>query len=147
MTNNKTINFDPVVLNSRDVLVAPGSSQLLTVSSADPKNQTMHYSWKIDGTPVGSDNPSYTFTNNEPSPQFKKFTAKVNVYNLVDTSSISWNMFDSPLVISSTPVTQVNPGDNYSYQVESFNFNRDALTYLLVSPTPNWLSVDPNTGL
>ncbi|MCH7974832.1 MAG: T9SS type A sorting domain-containing protein, partial [Bacteroidetes bacterium] len=146
MTDNVTINFDPVVLNSRDVLVSLGDSQLLTVNSVDPKNQTLHYSWEIDGTPVGTDDSSYTFTNNEATVLFTKFTAKVYVYNLEDTSSISWNMFDSPLVISSTYVSQVNPGDNYSYQVETFNFNRDTLTYLLVSPTPNWLSID-TTGL
>ena len=152
MTDQMAINFDTVVVNSRDVLVAPDSSQLLTVHSIDPKNQTMHYFWEIDGTPVGSDNPTYTFTNNESSVQFKKFTAKVYVYNLEDTSSISWNMFDNKLVVSSAPVTQVDPGESYSYQVESFNFNRDSLTYSLVDssptdPPPAWLTIDPKTGL
>lgn len=147
MTDNKFINVDPVVLNSRDILVTPGNSKTLTVGTVDSKNLAVHFAWELDGNPVGNNSSSYTFTNNESSAQFTKFTVKAFAYNSEDTSSISWNLFDSPVVVSSTPVTRVDPGGSYVYQVEAFNFTRDSLTFSLVNPTPNWLSIDAKTGL
>jgi len=147
MTDNKTINFDPVVINSRDVLVSPGDSQLLSVNVVDPKNQTMSYQWKLNGQPVGTNTNSYNFNNNESTVQFTKFTATVYVSNAVDTSSISWNMYDNALVINEIPGAIVNQGENYSYQVETFNFNRDSLVYSLINNSPTWLNINSETGL
>lgn len=147
MLDNKLINRDPVVINTRDTLVGPGTSVLLTVNAVDPKNQPLHYAWEVNGNPIGTDNSTYNFTNPYSTVQLVKFIAKVYVYNAVDTSSISWNMFDNELVINEIPSGQVTQGENYSYQVETFNFNRDSLTFSLINNSPSWLSIETTTGL
>ena len=149
MIDSVRINNDPEVVNSRDTLVSPGNSQLLTVNAVDPKNQTMNYKWELDGTTIDNNNSTYTFVNPEivGQPQHKSYTAKVYVYNLVDTSTISWNLYDYPLVINPIPQLQVNQGDNFIYQVNTFNFNRDTLTFSLINNSPSWLTINTKTGL
>ncbi|PIW70825.1 MAG: hypothetical protein COW08_00205, partial [Ignavibacteriales bacterium CG12_big_fil_rev_8_21_14_0_65_30_8] len=107
----------------------------------------MSYQWKLNGQPVGTNTNSYNFNNNESTVQFTKFTATVFVYNAVDTSSISWNIYDNALVINEIPGAIVNQGESYSYQVETFNFNRDSLVYSLINNSPTWLNINSETGL
>ncbi len=48
-------------------------------------------------------------------------------------------------VITSSPITQINESQQYSYQVTATDADNDALTYSLTQ-TPSWLSIS-NTGL
>ncbi len=49
-------------------------------------------------------------------------------------------------VITSTPVTEVNETEFYTYDVEASDPDGDTLTYSLIQ-RPSWLSINPNTGL
>jgi len=49
-------------------------------------------------------------------------------------------------VITSTPVTQVNEKESYSYQVTATDADNDVLTYSLTN-SPSWLSINSATGL
>ncbi|MBS3086816.1 putative Ig domain-containing protein, partial [Candidatus Pacearchaeota archaeon] len=49
-------------------------------------------------------------------------------------------------VITSTPVTQVNEGQNYVYDVNANDADGDTLTYSLTT-APSWLSINSATGL
>lgn len=53
---------------------------------------------------------------------------------------------DSIPVISSSPITQVNEGAAYLYQVVASDADGDTLAYSL-SQSPSWLSINPSTGL
>jgi len=46
-------------------------------------------------------------------------------------------------VITSTPITQINEGQNYNYQVSATDADGDALTYSLTQ-NPSWLSINSN---
>ncbi len=51
-----------------------------------------------------------------------------------------------PPVITSTPVTQVNEGQSYSYNVDAADADGNTLTYSLTQG-PNWLSINSQNGL
>src|SRR3989344_957397 len=53
---------------------------------------------------------------------------------------------NNPPVITSTPVSQINEGANYVYDVEAFDADGDVLTYSLTQK-PSWLSINSQTGL
>jgi len=53
---------------------------------------------------------------------------------------------NNPPVITSEPITQINEGASYSYDVEATDADGDVLTYSLTQK-PNWLSINSNTGL
>lgn len=143
-----TRNYDPEVKRSRDILVSPGNSQVLTLSAVDPFGQNLvKYYWTQDGNIETSQDTTYTFHNTENTAQHTKNSVSAYAYITgKDTASISWNLFDYPLVISSQPTNAVKPGNNYSYQVKTFNYYKDSLNYQLTTH-PSWLSIDPSTGL
>ena len=143
-----TRNYDPEVKRSRDILVSPGNSQVLTLSAVDPFGQSqVKYYWTQDGNIETSQDTTYTFHNTESTALHIKNTVSAYAYITgKDTVSISWNLFDYPLVISSQPTNAVKPGNNYSYLVKTFNYYKDSLNYQLTTH-PSWLSIDPGTGL
>ncbi len=53
---------------------------------------------------------------------------------------------NNPPVITSSPVTQVNENQYYSYNVDATDLDGDILTYSLIKK-PSWLSINPSTGL
>ena len=53
---------------------------------------------------------------------------------------------NNPPVITSVPITEVDEGESYSYQMVATDADGDALTYSL-SVAPAWLSIDSGSGL
>jgi N,N-dimethylformamidase beta subunit-like, C-terminal/Putative Ig domain/Secretion system C-terminal sorting domain len=143
-----TRNYDPEVIRSRDILVNPGNSQILSLTAIDPFNANqVKYFWTLNGNLQASLDTAYIFHNNENTPLHTKNVVGAFAYiNSKDTVSINWNLFDYPLVISSTPANVVKPANIYSYQVKTFNYYNDSLNYQLTK-TPNWLSINQQTGL
>ena len=125
----------------------PGNSETFKFSSSDPYNTSLNFYWNVDNTFINNSDSSYNFMNNETTAAHKKFVVTGFAYNNVDTASISWDVYDYPLVISSEPITKLKPGGNYNYQVTSFNDYDDSLTYSLDASSPNWLNIDVNSGM
>ncbi len=141
-------NHDPELKRSRDILVYPGNSQVLTLSAVDPFGiNQVKYFWTLDGNIEASQDSTFTYNNTESISQHNKNIVGAYAYIAgKDTVSISWNLFDYPLVISSQPANSVKPGNNYLYQVKIFNYYKDTLNYQL-STGPGWLSINQLTGL
>ena len=49
-------------------------------------------------------------------------------------------------VITSTPITEINEGEDYSYQITATDADGDILTYSLTQ-NPDWISINSQTGL
>jgi hypothetical protein len=143
-----TRNYDPEVKRSRDILVNPGNSQVLTLSAIDPFNKNqVKYFWTLNGNVETAQDTTYTFQNNENVAQHTKNIVKAYAYIFgKDTVSISWNLFDYPLMFSSEPDNAVTPNSAYTYQPLVFNFYKDSLNYQLTI-APYWLSISNQTGL
>ena len=62
-------------------------------------------------------------------------------YTLRITNAITPSPINNAPVITSTPITQVDEEEDYSYQVTATDADGDALTYSLVQ-NPSWLSID-----
>ena len=66
------------------------------------------------------------------------------------TLSLTVNEIPTPMnnapVITSTPVTEINETDSYTYQVTATDADGDTLTYSLTQE-PGWLSINSTTGL
>lgn len=66
-----------------------------------------------------------------------------------DTDELSLRVLpqtiNHPPVITSTPITQVNEGQAYRYQVTATDADGDILTYSLTE-NPSWLSINSQTG-
>ncbi|MGA8263002.1 MAG: N,N-dimethylformamidase beta subunit family domain-containing protein [Ignavibacteriaceae bacterium] len=143
-----TRNYDPEIKRSRDLLETPGTSRDLTLSAVDPFGASqVKYYWALDGNVESSKDTIYTFHNIESTAQHVKNVVSAYAYITgQDTVSISWNLFDYPLVISSQPTNAVKLNSNYSYQVKVFDYNRDSLNFQLVTH-PSWLSINSSTGM
>ncbi len=64
-----------------------------------------------------------------------------------DMSTILYlDVINYPPVINSDPVTEVDEGESYNYQVEATDQDNHALTYSL-SDAPGWLSINSGSGL
>ncbi len=61
-------------------------------------------------------------------------------------TSISLVVENTPPEIISSPVTEINKKENYSYQVEATDEDDDDLKYSL-GESPEWILIDSNTGL
>ncbi len=53
---------------------------------------------------------------------------------------------NNPPVITSTPTTEIDEEEAYSYQVTATDADADTLTYSLTQK-PSWISINPSTGL
>jgi len=51
-----------------------------------------------------------------------------------------------PPEITSTPITQIDEGSSYNYDVDATDIDEDSLEYSL-GIAPSWLSINPSTGL
>ncbi|MCL5030455.1 MAG: putative Ig domain-containing protein [Bacteroidetes bacterium] len=139
VTESVWINYDPEVINKRDILALPNTSALLSIFAKDPYNKKIQFYWTQDGNIVGANDSVYNFQNVQSNQ--KKFVVTAHVYNNQDTASLSWNLFSSQLVITSTPDTVVKPNQQYSYKIKAFNYYNDTLTYHQLN-MPAWLSIN-----
>jgi hypothetical protein len=148
ITDSITRNYDHEVKRSRDILVNPGNTQVLTLSAIDPFNKSqVKYFWTLDGNVETAQDTTYTFQNTENNAQHTKNILSAYAYiSGRDTVSISWNFYDYPLMFSSKPTNAAKPGSAYSYQPQTFNYYKDSLNYQLTK-TPYWLSINKQTGL
>jgi hypothetical protein len=139
---NERINRDPVVINKREAMVPPEDSIKLSFLAKDPFNKHVSFFWTADGMQAAGTDSVFVFKNNNTSTVPTKYIVTGFAYNSNDTAKISWDIFNSPLVINSQPVTKVNPGRNYSYSIEAYNYYSDSLSYLLQGPA--WLKNNGN---
>ena len=69
-------------------------------------------------------------------------SGQTDIDNLYLTVLVQTSQNNVP-VITSTPVTEINEGQTYTYQVTASDADGDALTYSLTQ-NPSWLSIDSN---
>lgn len=74
------------------------------------------------------------------------FTVSDGVLEDSEEITITVNNVNRVPVITSTPVSEVNETNSYTYQVTATDADGDTLTYSLTQ-NPNWLSIDSSTGL
>lgn len=85
--SSANIHNENVFVSNRNITLT-GDSLNFSVAAEDPYNNTLGYFWTVDGAVV-SHQQSFTYYNNSSS---GVKTVAAYVYNLKDTSSISWNL-------------------------------------------------------
>lgn len=142
----RIINGDPEFLSFRNAYAAPQNSVTLSVTVDNYSNNTLNYNWKVNDSSAVSNSNTFTFNNSASSSNHTKTKVSVDVSNGNDPApSISWNVFDYPLVILNSDSTGVKPNTDFTYKFESFNYYKDKLNYKLLN-APVSLSID-STGL
>lgn len=135
-------NNDSVYINRRNFLVKPGNSIRLNFLSKDPYNRQQNFFFAYNDNIVSNDS-VYTFVNNEFGAEPKHYLITGNAYNLEDTASVDYNIFNYEVVIYSKPINQIKPGDFFIYKLKVFNYFGDQLQYSLLN-SPGWLFIDQN---
>jgi len=161
------------VLTVKNVVVPPvNNPPVITSTPISQINEGQNYVYDVDATDADGDTLVYSLTQ-KPSwlsinsqtglitgvaPQLDadyEFIATVKVYDGkdFDTQVFTITVKNVPTppvnhlpVITSTPVTQVNEGQNYVYDVNANDADGDTLTYSLTT-APSWLSINSQTGL
>ena len=141
-------NADPVYLSIRDTVIAPGDTIQLSFTAENPfpaLQTSLNYFWKVDGTVVSSGS-NYTFTNKESSINKKQFTVTGYAKNDKDTASISWHIYDYPVVIYTVPLDSIPKGAYYEQRFRAYHQFADTTTFTLGSNYPQWLSIQEDSG-
>jgi hypothetical protein len=133
------IQNENIPLNKRNFLRVDTSTVNLSVNAVNPYSGTISYQWFVNSLPAGSGSTLHV-NNSQFSGQNKVNKIKALAYNSFDTSSISWNYFNTQLSIYSDPVTNVNIHSIYLYRINIFNNYNDSLT-ITAPGAPSWLSV------
>ncbi len=134
-----SIHHELEYFNRRECLVLPGDSVRLSVIAVDPSENWLQYSWFTDGH-LGSGDTSFVYRSIEAG-QPLKTVVTVCIGNSHDTTTLSWDIYHSPLKITSVSQTTLLWASRYTYKVEAANFFRDSLQYNLVEG-PSWLTID-----
>ena len=138
------IHNEFVPLNKREYLRKDTSSVRFSVTAEDPYGSTVSYNWLINDQSSGQ-LPIMTFSDNQISHLNKKNKVTALVYNRVDTSSITWNYFNTELAFNSEPIQTISTNSRYFYKTNIFNYYKDqtVMTY----QGPSWLSLTDNGEL
>ena len=103
---SKKINYDYVNYNVRDTMYSNLQTNDVIQYSITAKNPfasqvRLNYAWKADGIEqTGANSSSFTYVIPNTFAAVKKHTITAYAINEEDTSSISWNIFTQPVVIS-----------------------------------------------
>ncbi len=97
---SKIINNEQDYVNRRDSIFLQDDSLIFSISAFDPANKSLNYFWTVNGVQETAD--SIFVYHKDATNNMKVITAYV--YNDVDTSSISWNLY-------TTAVNSVNSND------------------------------------
>ncbi|MDP3992074.1 MAG: putative Ig domain-containing protein [Nanoarchaeota archaeon] len=147
---------NPPVANSQSITTNKNTPVSIMLTASDTDNDALTFS--IVSNPshgtlsnFNSTSGMVTYTPNVNHTGSDSFTFKVNdgtADSNVATVSITVNPVgvNNPPIITSTPVTQVDEGANYVYDVNATDADGDTLTYSLTQ-APSWLSINSATGL
>jgi len=148
------VNHAPVITSIPNQAINENLSYSYQAVATDADNNTLTYS--LSGAPAGfTISSSGLITGTAPIVSADtSFTIFVQVSDGIASVSQTYiltvNNIPPPVnhapVITTTPVTSVNEGSLYSYDVNAIDSDGDTLTYSLVH-APSWLSINPSTGL
>ncbi len=154
LTVGSVTAFPDTLSAPADITVGEGQSQAVTATVTGDGHPIPGVSlqYSIDDPSIASLGASLVQTGSDG-------TASVNVTGLMDgTTTIRISAFSlgevtvpvtvlgiSP-IITSTPLLEVNDGENYSYDVDAWDPNSDPITYHLTT-SPADMTIDLNSGL
>lgn len=144
-------NDPPVISSTPPSSVTVGESYLYQVVASDPNGDALSYS--LPEAPAGMSVNAAGLVNWTPSSSdvgvqsvAVRVTDAPGAYT-TQTFTIAVNAgANNPPAISSSPVTSVNEGESYQYQVVATDPDSDPLTYSL-SQAPVGMSIGASTGL
>lgn len=157
-TSNPPVNSPPTITSSPVTQVNESSSYNYQVNAVDPDGDSLTYSlaqnptWLsinpstglISGTaPNVTQNTNY-FITVAVSDGVNALVSQTYVLTVLNIPVIPPTNNTAP-VITSTPITQVNETQAYSYQVTATDADNDTLSYSFSGPS--WLSMNPSIGL
>jgi len=145
-----SIHHELVQLNRRTIAIPLGTSIRFGIQAEDPMNEAIGFLWKVNGRSVSGD-PSFTYQA-VPNDTMEAGANRTNsgdttiivahAYNLHDTATISWKVYNCPLkIVSDPPRTTVNVGECFYYKLDVARFGSGSIQFDL-SNAPIWLSVD-----
>ncbi len=140
---SKIINGEELNIGSREFLVKPGESLQLSITAQDPLKLPVQYLFKMNDEVV-SFTSNYNFINSENNVGPKKYEIKGMAINPNDTSSLTWNIFNTELVISTDSIIVVEKSSAFSHQIKAFNYYNDELHYSFLIPPPAWATITPD---
>ena len=151
-----TVNSGPVITSSPNLTAYDGQLWTYDVEATDADNDTLVYTLaeSPEGMNINSGTGLVEWTPS--NDQLGGNAVEVVVSDGITNASQSFvvNVFDTENapVITSTPVTEfvLTPPDydeNYTYDVEAFDADGDALTYDLVEKPADEMTIDSATGL
>ena len=144
----------PVISSSPITQVNEGAAYLYQVVASDADGDTLAYSLSQSPSWLSINPSTGLISGTAPSVTANtNYAVSVNVSDGVNIVTQSYTLTvdyiapaNIPPVISSSPITQVNEGAAYLYQVVASDADGDTLAYSL-SQSPSWLSINPSTGL
>src|SRR3989344_3054083 len=151
------VNNPPVITSTPISQINEGQNYVYDVDATDADGDTLVYSLTQKPSWLSINSQSGLITGTAPfvssDTQFS-VTVKVSDGTGFVTQSYTLTVKNVPIVppvnnlpvITSTPVTQVNEGANYVYDVNANDADGDTLTYTLTQK-PSWLSINSQSGL
>lgn len=149
LTVVKEENHPPI---SRNVIATTNedTSTSITLSASDPDGDVLSYtivSAPQHGTLSGSGQ-TRTYSPNANWYGTDSFSYKVfdgEFYSNPATATINVNSVNDAPEIISEPITRIDEGENYVYQVRAQDVENDELVYSLTQ-APTWISINSATG-
>ena len=149
-------NSVPVITSTPLSQINEGDNYIYDVEATDADGDVLTYS--LTQSPSWLSINSQTGLISGTAPQLEsdyEFIATVKVYDghdfdtqtfTITVKNVQGTPGNNPPVITSIPVTQVNEGQDYIYDVDATDVEGSALTYFLFQ-SPSWLSINSQTGL
>jgi hypothetical protein len=139
-------NRAPSITSNAPTTVSEGGNYSYDISGSDPDGDNLTYSldsgpsWLSLSGKTLSGNPGYNSAGSY------DVTVKASDGNASDSQSFTITVDNSnrPPSIDSNAPTQINEGDDYSYEISASDPDGDDLTYNLTE-SPNWASISGNT--
>ena len=134
---NGVSNYAPQIINrnpSNNVIISEDESQLFEVLALDPNNDTLTYTWSINGTSTGSNSNDYTFTTNYDSAG--SYLIQVVISDGTLSNSTYWiltvqNVDRNPVISNPQPLSDpsINEGDSQDFSIIATDPDTDPITY------------------
>ena len=144
-------NNDPEITSTAVTSINEGGSYIYQVTATDADGDALTYSLTQKPTWLSMNSATGEITGTAPDVTVNtNYPVELSVSDGEGTDTQSYTLtvnfvLNNP-VITSTPVTSVNEGNAYTYDVEATDADGDILTYSLTE-NPVWLSIDSATGL
>ncbi len=146
------LNQAPEIVSEPDTEALTGRSYRYSVEAIDPDSDTLTYSLLVspDGMSIDSETGEITWSPNSESAGNYSILVRVDD----GRGGIAQQEFtlgaiapppNRPPLFTSTPIVDVNIGEDYTYQAMAIDPDGDSLIYSLVDPIAG-MAIDGNTG-